>query len=57
MTMPYLFLPHELTDEAAAYLSELLNDLAVAFDGQSLRSDRPLLRRAQPTTRHRTLVP
>ena len=34
MTLPYLFLPHELTDEAAAYLSELLNDLAVAFDGQ-----------------------
>ena len=27
-------LPHELSDEAAAHVSELLNDLAVAFDGQ-----------------------
>ena len=34
MTLPYLFLPHQLSDEAAAYVSELLNDLAVAFDGQ-----------------------
>ena len=32
--LPYLLVPHELSDEAAAYVSELLNDLAVAFDGQ-----------------------
>ena len=32
--LPYLLVPHELSDEAAAQLSELLNDLAVAFDGQ-----------------------
>ena len=36
MNLPYLLVPHELTDEAAAQLSELLNDLAVAFDGQYL---------------------
>ena len=34
MNLPYLLVPHELSDEAAAQLSELLNDLAVAFDGQ-----------------------
>ena len=34
MTVPDLFVPHELNDEAAAYVSQLLNDLAVAFDGQ-----------------------
>ena len=32
--LPYLLVPHELSDEPAAYVSELLNDLAVAFDGQ-----------------------
>ena len=32
--LPYLLAPYELSDEAAAYVSELLNDLAVAFDGQ-----------------------
>ena len=32
--LPYLLVPHELSDEAAAHVSELLNDLAVAFDGQ-----------------------
>ena len=32
--LPYLLVPYELSDEAAAYVSELLNDLAVAFDGQ-----------------------
>ena len=32
--LPYLLVPHELSDETAAQLSELLNDLAVAFDGQ-----------------------
>ena len=32
--LPYLLVPHELSDEAAAYVSELLNDLTVAFDGQ-----------------------
>ena len=32
--LPYRLVPHELSDEAAAYVSELLNDLAVAFDGQ-----------------------
>ena len=36
MNLPYLLVPHELTDEAAAQLSELLNDLAVVFDGQYL---------------------
>ena len=36
MNLPCLIssYPHELSDEAAAYVSELLNDLAVAFDGQ-----------------------
>ena len=34
MNLPYLLVPHELSDEAAAHVSELLNDLAVAFDGQ-----------------------
>ena len=34
MNLPYLLVPYELSDEAAAYVSELLNDLAVAFDGQ-----------------------
>ena len=34
MNLPYLLGSHELNDEAAAPLSELLNDLAVAFDGQ-----------------------
>ena len=34
MTLPYLFVPHQLNDEAAAYVSQLLNDLAVAFHGQ-----------------------
>ena len=32
--LPYLLVPYELSDEAAAHVSELLNDLAVAFDGQ-----------------------
>ena len=34
VNLPYLPVTHELSDEAAAQLSELLNDLAVAFDGQ-----------------------
>ena len=34
MNLPYLLVTHELSDEAAAQLSELLNDLAAAFDGQ-----------------------
>ena len=34
MNLPYLLVPYELSDEAAAQLSALLNDLAVAFDGQ-----------------------
>ena len=33
MNLPYLLVPHELSDEAAAQLSVLLNDLAVTFDG------------------------
>ena len=32
--LPYLLVPYELSDEAAAHVCELLNDLAVAFDGQ-----------------------
>ena len=34
MNLAYFVVPHEISDEAAAQLSELLNDLAVAFDGQ-----------------------
>lgn len=34
MNLSYLLVPHQLSDEAAAQLSELLNDLAVAFHGQ-----------------------
>ena len=34
MNRSYLVVPHELSDEAAALVSETLNDLAVVFDGQ-----------------------
>ena len=34
MNLTYLLVPHALTDEAAAQLSELFNDLALSFDGQ-----------------------
>ena len=34
MNLSYLLVHHEISDEAAAHLSELLNDLAFAFDGQ-----------------------
>ena len=34
MNLAHFVSPHELSDKAAAQLSELLNDLAVAFDGQ-----------------------
>ena len=33
MNLPYLLVPHPLSDEAAAQLSELFNDLALSFDG------------------------
>ena len=33
MNLPCLPLPDELSDEAAAQLSEILNDLVFAFDG------------------------
>ena len=34
MNLSYLVVHHEISDEAAAHLSELLNDLAFVFDGQ-----------------------
>ena len=34
MNRSYLIVHHEISDEAAAQLSELLNDLTFAFDGQ-----------------------
>ena len=34
MNLSSLVVHHEISDEAAAQLSELLNDLAFAFDGQ-----------------------
>ena len=34
MNLTYLLVPHALSDEAAAQLSELFNDLALSFDGQ-----------------------
>ena len=34
MNLSYLVVHHELSDEAAALVSEVLNDLAVVFDGQ-----------------------
>ena len=34
MNLPCLLLPYELSDDAAAQLSEFLNDLVFAFDGQ-----------------------
>ena len=34
MTLTYLLVPHPLSDEAAAQLSELFNDLALSFDAQ-----------------------
>ena len=52
--LPGLLVPHELSDEAAAHVSELLNDLVFAFDAQYFRPDPPLLRRA---SRHRTRLP
>ena len=33
MNLTYLLVPHALSDEAAAQLSELFNDLALSFDG------------------------
>ena len=34
MKLPYLLVPNELSDEAAAHIAELLHDLAIAFDNQ-----------------------
>ena len=34
VSLRFLLVHYELSDKAAAYVSELLNDLAVAFDGQ-----------------------
>ena len=34
MNLPYLVVPHEISDEAAVHVCGLLNDLAVAFDSQ-----------------------
>ena len=34
MNLSYLVVHHELSDEAAALVSEILNDLAVVFDSQ-----------------------
>ena len=34
MNLPCLLVPNELSDEAAAHIAELLNDLAIAFDNQ-----------------------
>ena len=34
MNLSYLVVHHDISDEAAAHLSELLNDLAFAFDAQ-----------------------
>ena len=34
MNLSHLVVHHELSDEAAALVSEILNDLAVVFDGQ-----------------------
>ena len=34
MNLSYLIVPHELSDGAAALVSEILNDLAVVFDSQ-----------------------
>ena len=34
MNLSDLVVHHDISDEAAAHLSELLNDLAFAFDGQ-----------------------
>ena len=36
MNLSYLIVHHEISDEAAAQLSELLNDLAFAFECQHL---------------------
>ena len=34
MNLSYLVVSHELSDEAAAHLSEILNELPVVFDAQ-----------------------
>ena len=34
MNLPDLLLPYELSDEAAAHITEILHDLAAAFDRQ-----------------------
>ena len=49
MNLSYLPIPHELSDEAAAQLCELLNDLAFAFEGQYFAQ----IRRYYDERRHR----
>ena len=57
MNLSYLVVPHELSDEAAAHLSETLNDLAVVFDGQYFRSDPDATTTRSAMSQYRTLVP
>ena len=55
MNLPYLLVPHELSDEAAAHVAELLNDLAVeAVTARSAILLPAVATRADP---HLTLTP
>ncbi len=58
MNLSYLVVHHEISDEAAAHLSELLNDLAFAFDGQyfaQIRRYYDELRECERPCHHRQL--
>ena len=57
MNLPDLLLPYELSDEAAAHITEILHDLAAAFDSQYFGQVPALLQRTQPAPRHRMRLP
>ena len=56
MNLPCLFVPNELSDEAAACVAELLLNFAHAFDSQYATQHLSPLRRAQATPQHQMLV-
>ena len=51
MNLPYLLVPSELSDEAAAHIAELLHHLAIAFDNQYFAQIQRHYQRTLPTTR------
>ena len=52
MNLSYLIVHHELSDEAAALVSEILNDLAVVFDGQYFAHVNCPAKRREPESGH-----